>query len=682
MKKSSFKLGSLGVAGMVLVSQVSTVAFADENDKKVFDVDRTRFEKLSAKAKELGIELVISDIKKDVPTVKDAKELQSVAQADLDSQLDKLEKLLNAYVSQKEAYDKQLEAAKSKLEELKKHEGEEGHLSQTLLQNLIFTSEPNAKLELETNGNEVSDKNVGLSDELSVNSKSVKFVNDKKVVATYTGLENSSYAGKKIAKVVYTFEKAHPENEMELNVLQDPTLGVNFNAVKPYQDLKMTVTFYNDKDEPIEFSEDKPALIGLSSITTNQIGEDGTKFYRETIKDYNFKFIPITGSSVTEQADGIYSIKDNKFKGYGAKYEHSETDFTSSPLFWYLGGAGELKSDAQIKLTLASTVETHTQYWTTFNGKVPTEVATVPPTEPLFEVDAVGTIRVAKYEVKLHTIWVTVNGKVLKEQVDGTKDKEDFTGYTYVKTEVDEDGNTKHIYDNTTKWITENGKELRGVEVGVKEKDSFNGYSFVKTETDEYGNVTHIYKQVSKITTYVDESGKELLPKKEGIHEKEKINGYEFVKTVTKENGDVEHVYKQVSKITTYVDESGKELLPKKEGIHEKEKINGYGFVKTVTKENGDVEHVYKQVSKVTTYVDESGKELLPKKEGIHEKEKINGYEYVKTVTKDNGNVEHVYKKVTEKKLPNTSVGIFGGIAGLLGLTGVGAYFGSRKRKK
>ena len=73
---------------------------------------------------------------------------------------------------------------------------------------------------------------------------------------------------------------------------------------------------------------------------------------------------------------------------------------------------------------------------------------------------------------------------------------------------------------------------------------------------------------------------------------------------------------------------------------------------------------------------------MLPRKEGIHDKEKVNGYEYVKTITKDNGDVEHVYKKVTEKKLQNTSVGIFGGIAGLLGLTGVGAYFNSRKSKK
>lgn len=102
MKKSLFKLGSLGVAGIVLVGQASTVAFANENDKKAFDVDRTRFEKLTAKAKELGIELIIGDIVKDVPTVKDAKEYQAAAQADLDSQLDKLEKALDKYVAQKE----------------------------------------------------------------------------------------------------------------------------------------------------------------------------------------------------------------------------------------------------------------------------------------------------------------------------------------------------------------------------------------------------------------------------------------------------------------------------------------------------------------------------------------------------------------------------------------------------
>lgn len=294
MKKSSFKLGSLGLVGIVFVGQASTIAFAAESEKKVFDVDRTRFEKLSAKAKELGVELIVGDITTDIPTVEDGRASQADAQADLDSQLDKLEKALNDYDTQKED-------AKTKLEELKK------------------------------------------------------------------------------------------------------------------------------------------------------------------------------------------------------------------------------------------------------------------------KVDAIGTIRVARYLVNPHTIWVTVNGKVLKEKVDGIENKEEFNGYTYIKREIEEDATIKHIYDNTTRWITENGKELRGVEVGVKEKDSFNGYSYVKTETDEYGNVTHIYKQVETTT-------------------------------------------------------------------------------ETPTTETPIIEAPTTEVS--TTSV----------------------------------NVEN--KAPTTKKLPNTSVGIVSGVASLLGLTGVGAYFTSRKRKK
>ena len=258
----------------------------------------------------------------------------------------------------------------------------------------------------------------------------------------------------------------------------------------------------------------------------------------------------------------------------------------------------------------------------------------------------------------------------------------------------------------TTTYVDENGKQLLPPEKGEKDKKDIPGYKFVETKKKENGDIEHVYKKIANITTYVDENGKVLLPPKGGIHEKETINGYEFVKTNNKENGDVEHVYRQIKHITTYVDESGKELLPQKEGIHEKETINGYEFVKTNNKENGDVEHVYRQVKNITTYVDVNGKVLLPPKEGIHEKETIDGYEFVKTDNKENGDVEHIYKQVetptpetptketpttsvvvekkapTTKKLPNTGVGIIGGIAGVLGLTGVGAYFNSRKRKK
>ena len=190
-------------------------------------------------------------------------------------------------------------------------------------------------------------------------------------------------------------------------------------------------------------------------------------------------------------------------------------------------------------------------------------------------------------------------------------------------------------------------------------------------------------KPVEPITTYVDENGKSLLPPEEGEKEKKDIPGYKFIETKKKENGDIEHIYKKVSKITTYVDENGKELLPPEEGEKDKKDIPGYEFVETKKKENGDIEHVYKKVSKITTYVDENGKELLKPKEGTHDKEVIDGYEFVRTVNKPNGDIEHVYKKKsTEKKLPATGGGIAGAIAALAGLTGVGAYFSKKKKKK
>ena len=426
-----------------------------------------------------------------------------------------------------------------------------------------------------------------------------------------------------------------------------------------------------DYNQGIATSE-KNLITGIlspeSELTSGNIYDTVGNSYKNA--QYDHKGIVVDYDKSIPQGSGIFITSGGEFE-----YSHFFASDNATPAdnVEYTNNRMKLNESVSMAAGLFSKdvkVNLHTP-----------EIPTAPAIEKDFELKEIEV----SLEQQPTTTYVDENGNKLLPPEKGEKDKKDIPGYKFVETKKKENGDIEHVYKKVAKittYVDESGKELLPKKEGTHEKEVISGYEFIKTNNKENGDVEHVYKQVSKITTYVDESGKELLPKKEGIHEKETINGYEFVKTVTKENGDVEHVYKQVSKITTYVDESGKELLPKKEGIHEKETINGYEFVKTVTKENGDVEHVYKQVYKVTTYVDESGKELLPKKEGIHEKEKINGYEYVKTITKDNGNVEHVYKKVTEKKLPNTSVGIFGGIAGVLGLTGVGAYFNTRKRKK
>lgn len=86
--------------------------------------------------------------------------------------------------------------------------------------------------------------------------------------------------------------------------------------------------------------------------------------------------------------------------------------------------------------------------------------------------------------------------------------------------------------------------------------------------------------------------------------------------------------------------------------VTDKDSFDGYSFVKTEIDEHGNVTHIYKQVETTTE---------TPTTE----------------ISTTSINVEK--KAPTTKKLPNTSVGI---VAGLLGFTGVGAYFNSRKRKK
>ena len=296
-----------------------------------------------------------------------------------------------------------------------------------------------------------------------------------------------------------------------------------------------------------------------------------------------------------------------------------------------------------------------------------------------------GDVEHVYRQVKNVTTYVDVNGKVLLPPKEGIHEKETIDGYEFVRTDKKPNGDVEHVYRKTitTTYVDENGKQLSPPEKGEKDKKDIPGYKFIETKKKENGDTEHVYKKNSNITTYVDENGKELLPKEDGIVDKKDIPGYEYVRTDKKENGDVEHVYKKVSKITTYVDENGKSLLPPEEGEKEKKDIPGYKFVETKKKENGDIEHVYKQIAKITTYVDESGKELLKPKEGTHDKEVIDGYEFVRTVNKPNGDVEHVYKKKsTEKKLPATGGGIAGAIAALAGLTGVGAYFSKKKKKK
>ena len=743
MKKSSIKLGSLGVAGIVLVSKASTVAFADEVAKNAVEVKSTELEKQLEEFKKLGIEPTVEKqvIKK---TVKSQDELEKARQEIEDKihQADKAnQSALDTTKTHKENVKKEGERLKTEEDEIKaqfpllfEKDGvrvygkfnEAGKGSQDYYKDVHVFFDVDSDYEGAVDGVHVHDdskweivkgpaENLGNVFAESPTWEYIGLGEKGKLPAEGTSVKLTHVAnlddGRRVDMIItvgkfrtktddkpefineFVDALGRPYKSTHMLLLSKNTQGTKQIAIDSAfgKQTQLDIQFVDADGKPVKLVT---GLVSTDVDYKQSVTVAGNAFLGNIVAPKSESHL----ETITWDADGVEvpnTVKDVVGGGANAADSIPQGSFVSvlaGDSFSYTHGEwteGMIQGEAYREDYMAKAKNPDTNKWVGpymyadmfgTGSKVNVHKPNIPTQPETTLVEVVGEI-----EVVNHTTYVEdKTGKELSPKDEGILEKKDIPEYEYVRTDKKENGDVEHVYRKsvTTTYVDENGNKLLPPEKGEKDKKDIPGYKFVETKKKENGDIEHVYKKVAKITTYVDESGKELLPKKEGIHEKEKINGYEFVKTNNKENGDVEHVYKQVSKITTYVDESGKELLPKKEGIHEKEVITGYEFVKTNIKENGDVEHVYKQVSKITTYVDESGKELLPKKEGIHEKENINGYEFVKTVTKDNGDVEHVYKKVAEKKLPATSLGLAGGIASVLGLTGVGAYFNTRKRKK
>ena len=246
-----------------------------------------------------------------------------------------------------------------------------------------------------------------------------------------------------------------------------------------------------------------------------------------------------------------------------------------------------------------------------------------------------------------------------------------------------------------TKFVVvgKDGKETELIpsKDGKQPEEKIAGYKVVKTETDEKGNTKHIYEKVT--TSFKDKEGKEIpgYPTEEGTTpKKDNIPGYRFVETKTLPNGDTEHVYEKVK--TSFKDKEGNEIpgYPTEDGDQPKKDIPGYRFVETKKLPNGDVEHVYEKVK--TSFKDKEGNEIpnYPTEDGDQPKKDIPGYRFVETKKLPNGDIEHIYEKVVtptpkyvegQKELPNTGTEANASLAAL-GLLGALSGFGLLARKK
>ena len=266
-------------------------------------------------------------------------------------------------------------------------------------------------------------------------------------------------------------------------------------------------------------------------------------------------------------------------------------------------------------------------------------------------VDKNGTPVTATYTptVRPDTSFVDKDGKPLSPTEDGTKPTKDIPGYKIVKTEVDEKGNTKHIYEKvTTTYKDKDGNVIPGTttEEGTNPKKDIPGYRFVETKKLPNGDTEHVYEKVK--TSHKDKDGNEIpnYPTEDGEQPKKDIPGYRFVETKKLPNGDIEHVYEKVK--TSFKDKEGNEIpnYPTEDGEQPKKDIPGYRFVETKKLPNGDVEHVYEKVK--TSHKDKDGNEIpnYPTEDGEQPKKDIPGYRFVETKKLPNGDIEHVYEKV------------------------------------
>ena len=221
-----------------------------------------------------------------------------------------------------------------------------------------------------------------------------------------------------------------------------------------------------------------------------------------------------------------------------------------------------------------------------------------------------------------------------------------------------------------TSFVDKDGNPLSPTEDGTKPTKDIPGYKIVKTEIDEKGNTKHIYEKVT--TTYKDKDGNVIpnYPTEDGEQPKKDIPGYRFVETKKLPNGDTEHVYEKVK--TSFKDKEGNEIPgnPSEDGDQPKKDIPGYRFVETKKLPNGDIEHVYEKISTplipqtepysptptpvtekvLTTFVDENGELIIPDENGSHPGKPLEGYELVRTETDANGNVRNVYRKIQSQK--------------------------------
>ena len=124
---------------------------------------------------------------------------------------------------------------------------------------------------------------------------------------------------------------------------------------------------------------------------------------------------------------------------------------------------------------------------------------------------------------KVVTKFVDENGKEIKSPEKGRTDKKDIPEYTFKESKKDENGNTVHVYTKKTPstpeqnkitiWTDGKGNPIRS-EKGTKGPGTVPGYEFVRTTVDKDGNTVHIFRKSSSTVSVPTNSPEEKVTSK------------------------------------------------------------------------------------------------------------------------------------------------------------------------
>ena len=427
-------------------------------------------------------------------------------------------------------------------------------------------------------------------------------------------------------------------NGKTVTVPIDETVAPTFDDGTTTKEVPGEGTYTIDKNGKVTFTPE-PNFVGKAKgVTVKRVDENGTPVtakYTPTVLGKT-----TTENVVSEGAKGQPQSNTPVFKG--------DVDTTVAPTFKDGSTTKEVPGEGTYTIDKDGKV--------TFTPE-PNFVGKATPVEVVRK-DKNGKTIKASYTptVRPDTKFVVV-GKDGKEteiipSKDGKNPSEKISGYKLVKTETDEKGNTKHIYEPvTTKHVDRKGNPIPGTttEEGTKDPKNIPGYKVVETKKLPNGDTEYVYEKVT--TSFVDTDG-HVIPgteTEEGTTPKKDIPGYKFVETKTLENGDTEHVYEPVT--TKHLDKNGN-LIPGTEteegttSAKTPKEVPGYKLVDTKKLPNGDTEYIYEKVT--TVFKDKDGNVIpgTPTEEGTTPKKDIPGYRFVETKTLPNGDTEHVYEKV------------------------------------